>query len=277
MSDAQLFTYLRAVQVVKVGRTLGAGLGSCQAVQEKKVLFMMMSTKQAMAALGLFLSCSATQAEVIGGQVKLSRSGFTDDMSIAKTNLSGNIELGFGPQFGMQLDFGLNRLNTAGKTATNVAAHAVYKLSDSTAFGAFYGLDSLSGGRQNFYGIEAAQNFGTGGLQGYLARGKASGASGTVVGLSGSTMIGSGFGIGASLDSASLDGGVSLTRFGVRGSYGVGERSKMFAEIGSLNGDISGVGSDSETYAKIGATYNFGANSGLTFGDRSLFNLLPGL
>ena len=234
-------------------------------------------TKKIATSLMLVLGCSTAQAEVIGGQVKLSQSAFTDDMSIAKTNLSGAIELGFGPQFSMQLDFGVNRLNAVDETATNFAAHATYKLSDSTAVGAFYGLDSVSGESQNFYGIEAAQNFGTGGVQGYLGQGEESGYKGTVIGLSGGTIIGSGFGIGASLDHASFDGGVSVTRFGVRGTYGVGERSKMFAEIGSLNGSIDGLGSDSETYTKIGATYNFGANSGLTFGDRSLFNLLPGL
>ena len=242
-----------------------------------KVNIVKILTKRGLAVIGVALLASAAHAEVTGGQIKLSQSGFTDDMSIAKTNLSGSIELGFGAQFGVQLDLGVNMLNFADETATNIAAHGVYKLSDSTAIGAFYGMDRLAGATNDFYGVEAAQNFGTGGVQGYLARGEDNGASGTVIGISGGAVMGNGFGIGASLDHGAFDGGVSLTRFGVRGSLGLGERSKMFAEVGALNGAISGAGSDSETYAKIGATYNFGANSGLTFGDRSLFNLLPGL
>lgn len=239
--------------------------------------FNLLITKRCVTALCFVFVCSATQAEVTGGQLKLSHSAFTNDTSVAKGNLSGAVELSFGSQFGAQLDFGVNALNASGETATNFAVHASYKLSDTTALGAFYGLDSVSGESQNFYGIELAQNFKTGGIQGYLARGEDAGFSGTVIGLSGGAIIGSRFGIGASLDHGSFDGGVSLTRFGLRGSYRQGERSKFFVEVGSLTGDISGFGSDSEPYAKIGATFNFGSNSGLTFGDRSLFNLLPGL
>ena len=245
--------------------------------QNKKVNSVKVLTKRGLAVIGAVVLASAVQAEVTGGQIKLSQSGFTDDMSIAKTNLSGSIELGFGPQFGVQVDLGVNMLNFADETATNIAAHGVYKLSDRTAVGAFYGMDRLAGATNDFYGVEAAQNFGTGGVQGYLARGEDAGASGTVIGISGGAVMGNGFGIGASLDHGTFDGGLSLTRFGVRGSLGLGERSKMFAEVGTLNSAISGFGSGSETYAKIGATYNFGDNSGLTFGDRSLFNLLPGL
>jgi len=227
--------------------------------------------------LGLVLGCSVAQAEVIGAQIKVSQSAFTDETTFAKSNLSGAVELGFGSQFGVQLDFGVNRLKVVDETATNFAVHAMYKMSDSTAFGALYGLDTISGESQDFYGIEAAQSFGAGGVPGYLASGEDSGFRGTVLGLSSGTIIGKGLGIGASLDYASLGGGVSLTRFGVRGFYGQDERSKVFVEIGSLNGAISGLGSQSEPYAKIGATYNFGHNSGLTFGDRSMFNVFPGL
>lgn len=237
----------------------------------------MMCTKKVRLTLSLVVGCSAAQAEVTGGQIELSHSAFTDETSVAKTNLNGSVELEFGPKFGLQLDFGVNALNAVNDTATNVAAHAIYKVSDSTALGAFYGIDSLSGENQDFYGVEAAHNFGTGGVQGYLGRGEDSGFGGTVAGVSGGTMIGSGFGLSASVDHGSFDGGVSLTRFGVRGSYGQGERAKVFVELGSLNGDINGLGSASEPYAKIGATVNFGRNSGLTFGDRSIFNLLPGL
>lgn len=237
----------------------------------------MILTKLTLSALSLALICSTAQAEAISGQIKLSQSAFIDDTSVAKTNFSGAVELGFGPELGAQLDFGVNALNASGETATNFAAHAIYKPSDTTAFGAFYALDSLSGESQSVYGIEAAQNFKTGGVQAYLARGEDSGFSGSVIGLSGGTIIGEGFGLGASVDHGSFDGGLSLTRFGVRASYGQGERSKMFVEIGTLNGEISGLGSDSETYAKVGATFNFGRNSGLTFGDRSIYNLLPGL
>ncbi|OYU40032.1 MAG: hypothetical protein CFE33_05545 [Pseudorhodobacter sp. PARRP1] len=223
-----------------------------------------------LAALGLALIASAAQAEMTGGQVKLSQSGFTDDFSVAKTNISGSVELAFGPQFGMQMDLGVNLLNFADETATNFVTHATYKLGDSTALGAFYGLDSVNGGSTSLYGVEAAQNFGNGGVQGYVAHAEDGNGSGNALGISGGMVMGNGVGLGASLDHGKIDG-TSLTRYGLRGSFGLGESSKMFAELGALNTDAG-----SETYAKIGATYNFGSNSGLMFGDRSLFNLLPG-
>ncbi|MDZ4309365.1 MAG: hypothetical protein U1A24_02230 [Cypionkella sp.] len=231
---------------------------------------MQVFTKHALAAAGLVLIASAAQAEMTGGQLKLSQSGFTDDFSVAKTNISGSVELAFGPQFGMQMDLGVNLLNFADETATNFVTHGTYKLGDSTAIGAFYGIDAVNGGSTDFYGVEAAQNFGTGGVQGYVAHAEDSGNSGTVMGISGGMVMGNGVGIGGSVDHGSFDG-TSLTRYGVRGSFGLGESSKMFAELGALDTDAG-----SETYAKIGATYNFGENSGLMFGDRSLFNLLPG-
>lgn len=242
-----------------------------------KVHIMKIFTQRSLAVIGLVLGCATANAEVTGGQIKVSQSGFTDDFSVAKTNVSGALELGFGAQFGLQLDLGVNMLNFADETATNIAAHGTYKLSDSTALGAFYGMDRIGGGQNDFFGVEAAKNFGTGGVQGYLARGEDSGDSGTVLGISGGAVLGNGFGLGASLDHGAFDGGASLTRLGLRGSFGLGEQSNMYAEIGTLNGEIDGLGSDSETYAKIGTTFNFGANSGPTFGDRSLFNLLPGL
>ncbi|MDO8985376.1 hypothetical protein [Cypionkella sp.] len=232
---------------------------------------MQVLSKHILAILGFILTASVAQAEMTGGQVKLSQSGFTDDFSVAKTNISGSVELAFGPQFGMQMDLGVNMLNFADETATNFVTHGTYKLGDSTALGAFYGMDAVNGGRTDVYGVEAAQNFGTGGVQGYLGRAEDGDGSGTVLGVSGGMVMGNGVGIGGSLDHGSFDG-ASLTRYGLRGSFGLGDSSKMFAELGALNTDTG-----SETYAKIGATYNFGTNSGLMFGDRSLFNLLPGL
>ncbi|MDB5659523.1 MAG: hypothetical protein JWS10_2138 [Cypionkella sp.] len=231
---------------------------------------MKIQTTHVVAAISLVLGCSAAQAEVTGRQLKLSQSAFTDDFSIAKTNISGSVELAFGPQFGIQMDLGVNLLNFADETATNFVTHGTYKLGDNTALGAFYGLDAVNGGRTDIYGVEAAQNFGTGGVQGYVAHAEDGGGSGTVLGVSGGMVMGNGVGIGGSLDHGSFDG-TSLTRYGLRGSFGLGESSKMFAELGALNTDDG-----SETYAKIGATYNFGSNSGLMFGDRSVFNLLPG-
>ncbi|WP_284325128.1 hypothetical protein [Cypionkella aquatica] len=231
---------------------------------------MMVHSPKTLATLALILAASTAQAEITGGQVKLSQSGFTDDFSVAKTNISGSLELGFGERFGMQMDLGVNLLNFADETAINYVTHGTYKLSDSTALGAFIGMDSVNGGSTSIYGIEAAQNFGTGGVQGYVAHAQDGNGNGNALGVSGGMVMGNGVGIGASLDHGSFDG-TSLTRYGLRGSFGLGESSKMYAELGALNTDVG-----SETYAKIGASYNFGSNSGLMFGDRSLFNLLPG-
>ncbi|MDP1576442.1 MAG: hypothetical protein Q8L76_06735, partial [Cypionkella sp.] len=185
---------------------------------------MQVLSKHILAILGFILTASVAQAEMTGGQVKLSQSGFTDDFSVAKTNISGSVELAFGPQFGMQMDLGVNMLNFADETATNFVTHGTYKLGDSTALGAFYGMDAVNGGRTDVYGVEAAQNFGTGGVQGYLGRAEDGDGSGTVLGVSGGMVMGNGVGIGGSLDHGSFDG-ASLTRYGLRGSFGLGDSS----------------------------------------------------
>ncbi len=229
------------------------------------------------AAAALFaLSAPATLAQqVTGGSLTLSHSAFTDDGDFAKTSLGGSVELGFSREFGLQADVGLNRLNAADETATNLVLHGIYHLSEDTSAGLFLGLDHIDGESQSFVGLEFGHQSGRTGFEGYLGRAEDSGVSGTMLGLSTRYAVTEGAGIGLSVDRGEVED-VRLTRYSLNGDIAVAPNMTIFGEVGTLHGSVPGA-SDSEGYVKLGGKITFGAKRGTTFGQRSLLNVLPGL
>lgn len=217
----------------------------------------------------------AQEVNLVGGRINLAYSEFTSDTSFAKATLDGSMELGFGQNIGLQMDLGLNAFNAANEQGTNVGLHGLYHVDQTTSLGAFYSVDTVEGTNTSLYGVEAGHSFGDGGVDGYLGQSSGDGSTATIFGLNGTVRF-SDFGIGASLDYTSVEN-VSLTRIGIQGSCRIGDMSKIYVEVGQLHGDIDGFGLDSESYVKLGATFNLGPKHGTTFGSRSLFNLIPGL
>lgn len=219
-------------------------------------------------------SSQAHEINFVGGRINLAYSEFTDDRTFAKGTLDGAMELRFGQNIGLQMDLGLNEFNASGEQGTNIGLHGLYHLDPATSLGAFYSIDSVEATNTSLYGVEAGHAFGDGGIDGYLGQANSDGSTVTILGLNGTVRFND-FGIAASLDNATFEG-VSLTRIGIQGSYRIGAMSKIYVEIGQLHGDIEGFGSDSENYVKLGATFKLGPKHGTTFGNHSLFNLIPG-
>lgn len=227
----------------------------------------------------LILTASTTAAqafEVTGGEVELAYSAFTDDSDFAKTALQGAVELGFNQRFGMQIDLGLHGFNGISDTATNLTLHGLYHVSDQTSIGLFYGQERLDGESVSLLGFEAGQEAAKFDGEVFVAIGEEEDLTVRLMGLSGRYAVSDKFGLGGSLQRADLEGGLDITRLGVKADMALGQSTSAFIEVGSLSGSIDG-SSGSETFVGIGADLKFGAARGATFGKRGLFQMIPGL
>lgn len=228
-----------------------------------------------LAVLMIFGLGSVAQAQEIKGDLTLGHSFFTDENQVSKAYAEGALEFGVTPKASVQLDLGVSSLGFVDETATNLVLHGIYDVHATGSVGAFVGMDRLAGEDVTFYGIEYGQSLGSGSIEAYAGTGDEAGVDGTVIGVESEFLIGSEFGLGVKLDHADFEGTLSATRFGVKGIYGLGDTGKLFAEVGTLRGEIDG-DSGSEPFVGVGLTVNLGQDEA-SFGRRGLFNLFPGL
>ena len=229
----------------------------------------------AAASLAL-MAAPASAFEVTGGELELTYSAFEEDSDFSRTSLEGSLEAAFSRSVAAQVDLGGYKFNFVDDEATNATVHAIYHANDAASFGIFYGQDSLDGESTDFYGLEAGHEFEGVDIEAYVATGEEADVDGTVIGINGVIALNDRFDIGASYDTADFDGDVSLNRFAVTGTAHVTDNMGVFAEVGSLEGEVAGL-SDSELFFGVGAEVTFGAKRGSTFGQRGLAHLVPGL
>ncbi len=228
------------------------------------------------AAAGTIFGAAAEAFEFNGGELSLGYSAFSDDTDISKLSVTGSAEFGFSRAFSVQLDAGSHAFNFVDENGTNISAHGIFHANEQLSLGAFYGVDRFNGDSADFYGLELGYELPNVDLEGYVARGEESGVSADVFGLDGKLKANETLDVMASIDHASFDGGLDLTRFSVGGVWKATPGIGLYAELGSVKADALGF-SDSEGYVGIGATFTFGADRGATFGRRSTFELIPGL
>lgn len=231
-------------------------------------------TRLAGLAGALALLPLTAQAEFAGGRATLSHSTFTEDTDLAKSTAAARLEWDYG-RFGYQLDLGLSGLHALDDTALNFTSHLVYHLNTGASVGLFYGWDKVVGS-EDFFGVELASEVGRVEVEGYVAMIDQTGSNGTLLGLSGHMPLNERFGLGLSLDHINADTLADATRLGLSGDYAVGEKTRLFAEVGLVDGD-DGKTSISDPYVKLGADFSFGAKGDTSFGSRSIFNFIPGL
>ena len=226
------------------------------------------------ALLGLALPAAAV--EVTGGELSFSHSQFTDYSDVAKTTLEGAVEFGFTRSFSVQADLGFSALNATDETVTAMALHAIYHGDEHNSYGLFIGNESVAGEDVTYYGIEFGHETGPLSLETFLARGEEEGVDGTEFGLKGRYAVTERFGLGARYDTVDFDGVIDATVLGLTADYAVVPNLLVTGEVGTAELAFDGLGSTSEPYVKLGATYKFGAGRGATFGKRGLVNLIPG-
>jgi hypothetical protein len=229
------------------------------------------------AVLLTVLPASAQQALTFtAGEISLARSAFTDATSFARTSLGGSIEMGFGGNLGVQADLNGLAYNFVDQTVTNTVLHGIYHLSPDTAAGMFIGSDRVSGSSAEFVGFEASHATERLEAEGYVLVRQSSGESYSLLGLSGRYGVTPALWLGLSLDTGDVQT-VDGTRISLDADVRLAQNITLFSSFGQLDGDVLGTPGGRETYFEVGARISFGANSGTTFGRRSLFNQLPGL
>lgn len=221
------------------------------------------------------LAGSLQAAEITGGSFDLSTSGFADDTDYARIAVGGAVELGFSRSFSTQLDMFYADFNATDLEGANATLHGIAHVSGSTSLGLFYGIEETGRDEYDFFGIEAGHEFGFANAEFYLGEGDDGGTSGTIAGIAIRKEVTSRFAINAGLDHLDL-GSIDLTRIAAGAEYEIGEGTKFYGELGSLNAEAQNL-SGNEAFVGIGFKWNFGANRGTTFGRRGLVNKLPGL
>lgn len=228
------------------------------------------------AALAATISTGMATAQEFKGDITLGYSAFWDDTDFNTLSGTGSFEFGMGDRASVQVDLGLYGFGFANEEGTNLVLHGIYDVNPQGSVGLFLGVDSAAGVRDEFYGIEYGQSFGTGSFEVYAARGEDAGVSGTVIGAEGLFSVSDSFGIGVKLDNADYSGQFEARRIGVKGNYGLGQGSSVFAEIGTARIEDGTTTLLNEPFVGIGLSFNLGEGKA-TFGQRSQFALIPGL
>lgn len=214
--------------------------------------------------------------ELTGGTADLSYSEFTQYPSSNSLAAQGSIEIGFSREFEMQADVGSYNIDQSLATGSNATLHAVYNYDQNASFGAFYGQDQISGVSENFYGIEAGQKYGNLGLEGFTEFSTSSGVSDTALGLSGKYMAMPNLSVGLALqyDTSSV---ATLTVLRARTEYTLAPGAKLYAEIGTVSGDVFGYSIGNNDFVGVGGRFAFGPKNGVSFGHRGFLAFVPGL
>jgi hypothetical protein len=226
----------------------------------------------AAAILAAFPQISSA-AEVTGGTVGVSYSQFTGDnvTDLNKTSLTGSLNVGFTRQFSMQGDVSFNHFDAADSNVNNVALHGIYHANASTVFGAYYGQNTGSGDRLDYYGLEAGHDFGQFGAEAYVSHASEDGVSGSLYGVSGRYAVNDALGVNVAFDKLSVEG-LDAHRAQIGVDYTVSNAVTLSGDIGQAKVESTG----SQTYVAIGAKLNFGKHKGATFQQRDLTRIVPG-
>ena len=232
------------------------------------------------AAFGLVAFTSAAQAvEISGGSLDLSYSAFTDDTDVDKLNVAGSVELAFTHAASAQLDLGRDAFGTSAADIMSLGLHGVFHLDQATSLGAYYSRDTVDAGgardSANLYGVEAGHDTGPLQIEGYLGRAEASGADGTMLGVSARYAMPSTIGVTGSIDYLDIEG-LEVRTLKARLDGDVSENLNLYVEVGT--GKVRAFGaSASEPCFGIGGRITFGAARGTTFERRSIGEMIPGL
>lgn len=228
----------------------------------------------AVAAVVLMVASPAV-AQVTGGSLDIEYDFPTDGGDLGGTTYSGAIEYSITRDFAVSLDIAGYRLDNLDTDATSLTLHGVYHMDEMTSFGAFVGSDAIEDSdRETLFGLEAGTEFGAAEFESYLGALDGEGETVTLAGVDGKYDFGNGLSAIGSAGLASADD-IDITRFAVGAEYEVVGGPQFYAEIGNVSAEADGIDAD-ETFIGLGARVAFGAERGTTFGQRSLFEILPG-
>jgi hypothetical protein len=232
---------------------------------------------------GALLPTVAAAQSFDGAYISIETLNYPSFDDVGQMTYSGGAEFGFGSALGVSADLTAYGFDFLDGNATSATVHAFYRVSQTTAIGAFYGYDSLGYTIDNpfagdsldvdlegtFYGVEGQANFGGATVEAFLGQSEGDVGEGSIYGVSGQFVFGS-FGITADYAALDDDNFGVFDRYSVGGEWHLGVGPNLYAEWGKL-----GAESDEEFYT-IGVRIGIGQNGGTTFGPRSLIEISPG-
>ncbi|WP_371169651.1 hypothetical protein [Aliiroseovarius sp. 2305UL8-7] len=239
-------------------------------------------------AVLLVVSTPVFAVDLVGVDVTLGYGAVTGSEDLSTAALTGSVEIGFGSDFGLQLDLsGYSNNNSLGSSKSlSGTMHALYHVNQDITVSAFYGANSLTSGPVAFYGAEADITFGniTAEVywtqfsdQDFIFANYSSRQRGAEVKVELSPKVS--LGVSYDQENADLmmkskflpDAGYSTKNFAMVLHYRPTEHVSLLAKVGQSKydgtGSISGL-SQSDVFYGLGIEYTFGKNKGTTFGTR---------
>ena len=230
----------------------------------------------------LALGAGMAQAQgFAGGTLSVETSAFFEEGDVGYTTYAGGLQFDIGLGFGAALDLASYGFSGFGSDGTNATLHAIYDFGpmmgfDGTVLGAFVGRDGYEDGDAEIYGIEAAGEVYGLRTEGYLARHDGDLGEIDLAGVSARYDITPAIYAMGDIGFADGDGDGELLRTALGGGYRIDGGPRLWGELGRIGAD-EGAFTGDETYLAIGAEIGFGPNAGTSFGNRSLFDIVPGL
>ncbi|SDE83890.1 hypothetical protein [Limimaricola pyoseonensis] len=220
------------------------------------------------------LAGAAQAQQLAGGRLEIETAAFVEAAELGFTTYSGGLQFDVGAGFGAQIDLASYGFMGFGSDGTNATVHGLYDLGGATV-GLFAGRDGYEEGDATIYGIEGETYFYGGEVEAYLARHDGEIGEITVAGLSGRMEVAPRIAAHGELGFADSAREGHLLRAALGGGYAFDEGFDLWGEIGRVESDDDAFGED-ETFISVGATIGFGLRSGTSFGNRSLFDVVPG-
>lgn len=203
-----------------------------------------------------------------GAEVSAEILGFAEDPDLGETRYSGGAEFDLFGGLSVEADLAYHGFRGFDSDGRNATLHAIYGFGQATDLGLFYGNDDFDGST-GILGIEGATTVRGFDLDAALGSYDGDAASGGMASIGLSYDFGS---FAATGFAGTLSGDIEASRVSVGGAYRLGRGPTLFAEVGRI-----GVEGETDTFVSLGARVAIGPNGGTTFGNRGLFEIVPGL
>jgi hypothetical protein len=188
--------------------------------------------------------------------------------------LSGSVEIGFGPQFSVQADLATWNYDYSSDDYISYGLHLIYDVSASTSVGAFYVKDDWDPSIYTMVGLEAKHSFGADSampleIEAFYGRYdyEFSGYTFDVLSVDADWAVGSGFSLNGGFSHSDGDEEAFLTRIGAEYALAQGPRIGLGYEHHSFDNF------DQEVFH---LTLAYDLQGGVTFKQRKWIDVFPG-
>ncbi|MER5172637.1 porin [Thioclava sp. GXIMD2076] len=227
-----------------------------------------------LALLAGFAPMASHAADIVGANVGASHFNYldADSRDQSRTNIGGQMEVGFTPQFSLQGDMALNRYWDDSWDGHTTALHAIYNMNGMMKFGARAGFERIDGDDYTTLGVEYKGDYGMFSVESAYNHVKSDDADmqGNLYNVSATMPLNSQVKVGGRLDYYDTDD-VTGRRYAATGEYDLGNGYAMTGELGFNDANHD----DAESYVGIGLRADLG-QGGVSFSDHSLSDLIVG-